>query len=70
MRHITGAELAMKKDVRVDFMEDDNGAIVAHTCSRLIILPRGIFTVDTSDAYQMFSSAMEAVLTGKNFNTT
>ena len=59
----------MKKDIRVDFMDDDNGAIVAHTCYWLIILPRGTFTVDSNDAYQTFSIALEAVLSGKGFNT-
>ena len=31
--HITGKAIPMKKTIQVLFVDDDTGAIVAHTCS-------------------------------------
>ena len=69
MRHITGSTVAKKKSVRVDFMFDDHGAITAHTCANMIVLPKDVFTSD-SDSYELFKVAMKAVISGvKPFNT-
>ena len=39
--HTTGSDIARKKSIRVEFMQDDHGMICAHTCAKLVILPRG-----------------------------
>ena len=44
------------------FDEDEHGAIVVHTCSSNIILPRGTFQ-NSQLEYQRFKTAMDSCLT-------
>ena len=50
--HTTGSDIARKKSIRVEFMQDDHGMICAHTCAKLVILPRGVFTDTDSYIFQ------------------
>ena len=66
--HVTGASYPSNKSVRVDFLDEDgHGAITAHTCSKVISFPRGVFG---DDAFEFFKSALESVITSRfHFNT-
>lgn len=59
--HITGKAIPMKKSIQVLFVDDDPGAIVAHTCSNQIMFPRVSFP-DTEEAFQNFVLALKAVI--------
>ena len=72
LRYITGSTVCKDGSVRVEFMSETDGTIVAHTCANLIILSKSVFT-DTHESFMFFTSAMMAVInsgTGtKSFNT-
>ena len=59
----------------IDFMDSDEGTIVARTCTKLIIFPRNIFVENDADSYEKFKfcMAMNAIidfdLKGLQFNT-
>ena len=61
--HITGAEFPERKTIHVDLIgpseADEYGAIVAHTCTNEISLPRGVFK-----EYAIFEQSFKAVLGG------
>ena len=60
--HITGASVAYKKSIKLDFMgEDDVGVFSAHTCSNTIVFPRGCFA-DTSESFALFKVAMKSLI--------
>ncbi len=46
--------IANYKSIKVDFIDDDPyGAITAHTCSREICLPSGVFSL-TEESYNYY----------------
>jgi len=51
--HITGSTISKERSVKVDFMVDPNGCIIAHTCAFSIILPRLKFTAN-KDNFHLF----------------
>lgn len=61
------------KTIHVQFIEaDENGAISAHTCDKLIVFPNGLFE-NNDESYLQFKSALLAVIDanmcGMTFNT-
>ena len=68
---MTGATVAEKNSIQLDFFDSDGyGTISALTCSRVVMFPRGVFSND-SESYEKFKLAMIAV-TGASplsFNT-
>ena len=71
MIYITGSYVVKRKSIKVEFMEDDIGTIVARTCSNLIIFPR-IFKDDInalSDFCRIMNNVIELDLKGLRFNT-
>ena len=72
LRHTTGSEIPRKPAIKVDFMQDEHGAITAHTCANTIILPRGTFMDESEETMELFRVAMEATIQGgtkRAFNT-
>ena len=67
LRHVTGSMVCRLKSVRVDFGEAE--AIVAHTCASLIVLPKQSIFVDTEESFELFETAMMAVISCMSFNT-
>ena len=61
LSHITGAEIARKRTIKVDFFQDVNGTICAHTCGNQIGYPRGVF-VEGEESYASFEMAMRTVV--------
>jgi len=58
--HVTGKVMVSKRSIQVDFM-DDSPAISVHTCSGLLVLPRGAF-MDSVESFENFCTAMNAVI--------
>ena len=55
---VTGKLTVMKKkSILVQFIDDDEGTITAHTCGSQIVFPRAVFS-----SYNMFVMAMKAVI--------
>ena len=59
LNHVTGTTAVFKESIKIDF--DDIGAISAHTCSNLLVFPRGAF-VDTQESYSLFKMAMKSFI--------
>ena len=60
LMHVTGKRAILKKtSIEVRFIDDDKGAITAHTCGHQIVFPRNVFL---ADSYNMFEMAMRAVI--------
>ena len=67
--HTTGASYVHPKSIRVDFIENEHGAISCHTCSKVIVFPRGVFS-DTQESYHHFCLAVSSVMENElDFNT-
>ena len=59
--HVTGKVMVSTRSIQVDFL-DDSEAITAHTCSSLIVFPRGAFT----DSFEAFCAALKAVISSSS----
>lgn len=59
--HVTGKVVASTRSIQVDFL-DDSEAITAHTCSSLLVFPRGAFT----DSFEDFCAALKAVISNSS----
>lgn len=57
LQHVSGSTVPRKRSIRVDFMEEPNGSITAHTCANVIVLPRGC-----CPDYPVFKSALIACM--------
>lgn len=70
MTFITGSCVVKKSSIKVQFAGDDVGTILAHTCSKVITFPRGVFK-DETDSLCKFSAVMTSVIDwqGFKFNT-
>ena len=64
--HTTGSNYPYHNSIRVDCLDNEYGAISAHTCAGVICFPRGVF-VDTSESFNNFVMSIEA--SDLNFNT-
>lgn len=60
LMYVTGKIMIAKKSIQVLFM-DDSQAITAHTCSGLLVFPRGVFR-----SYEDFSVALKAVVSTRS----
>ena len=65
LTHCTGSTYPHPNSIRVDFLGDNYGAISAHTCDKLIMFPRGVFT---NESYQLFYDSLMAVIGVDTFN--
>ena len=54
--------MVTKNSIEVEF-QDDAEAITAHTCTGLLLFPRGVFT-----SYNNFHIALKAVISSVSFN--
>ena len=64
---VTGSIHPRPHSIQVQFIDDDDigqGAITAHTCSKIIMFPQCVFST-----YELFSSALNSVIGGSTFNT-
>ena len=64
---VTGSIHPRHHSIQVQFIDDDDigqGAITAHTCSKIIMFPQCVFST-----YELFSSALNSVIGGNTFNT-
>lgn len=69
--HVTGKIVVKPRSIKVNFTDSDGqsaAAISAHTCSNEITFPRDFIENDTAESYELFSSALEAVMCGVSFN--
>ena len=57
--HCTGSAYTHPHSIWVDFIDGDTyGAISVHTCDKLIMFPREVFT---EESYEMFDSVMAVI---------
>lgn len=63
---ITGSNIVKRRSIKV---EDEVGSILARTCSKLIIFPRGLFK-EEDEAFK-FADVMNSIIdwNGIKFNT-
>lgn len=65
MYHVTGSAVA-RRSVLVEFVDaDEQGSISAHTCSKVINLPRGAFTIES---YEKFKGALQTITAGPSLS--
>ena len=58
--HVTGAAVAYRHSICLDFMDNDKNAVIsAHTCANTIVCPRGAFN---SEDFELFEVAIKAVI--------
>jgi len=62
--YTTGSFIPRKK--AITFLFHENEAISAHTCDRILYFPKKAF-VRTEESYQLFSTALLAVM-GEKYN--
>jgi len=63
---VTGGVTASSNSIRIMFDEDIHGAIVVHTCSSNIVLPKGAFKSELD--YPKFKMAMDSCVINLKFN--
>ena len=66
LQYVTGGVTARLNSIRIMFDEDVHGAIVVHTCSSNIILPKGAFKSESE--YPRFKMAMDSCVISLKFN--
>jgi hypothetical protein len=57
------------KSIKVEFIDDEIGAIVARTCSNLFTFPRGACFEGEEEFAEVMNSVIEFNLKGLTFNT-
>ncbi len=66
LQYVTGTVTTRPNTIRLMSDEDEHGAIIVHTCSNQIILPKGAFSSETE--YPRFKLAMDSCIISFKFN--
>ena len=70
LQFITGCQVPKRKSIKVGFVDDMYGAIVAHTCCNTMTLPRNVWREE--EQYPAFAKAMSIIFEPEeqlSFNT-